>query len=171
LTVIVYAYNELCADRLVVHRKPVPSKQITHNVETVEDKLIVTPDNQFAYVFNNDQYPPCLESILIYLRLFELGLINDKTPELKFDEEFKLVVMSKRHTYSCVSTPNDDYFNINVIDTDIYIAPDGNYRHYECLQLSALEIAEIISFQDQFICTSDFTVVKRKSLTLIRKQK
>lgn len=168
MTLIVYRNGELIADRLVVETKKVPSN-FSYCLEKLEDKIIVTEDKQFAYVFNNDQKPKVIEALLICIRRFELNLIADDEPELKFDDDFKVVVMTKRHAYSVES--NRDGLLIRVMSNDVYIAPDGAYRHYEALTLTAAEIFEVMRVQGQYNITAERTLVKQRNLRLIKREK
>lgn len=168
MTLIVYRDGELVADRLVVTKNHLP-KNFLRDIETEEDKIVVTEDNQFAYVFNNDQIPNVIDALLIKIRRFELNLIPADEPELKFETEFKVLIMTKRNAYSVVN--KEDELIIRVLNNDVYIAPDGAYRHYEALSLTAVEIFEVLRVQGQFMIGVDYTLVKQRSLRLIRKEK
>lgn len=168
MTLIVYRDGVLVSDRYVVTQKHLP-KNFSCNLEKEEDKIIVTEDKQFAYVFNNDQIPKVIEAILIRVRRFELNLIKDDEPELKFKDHFKLVLMTKRFAYSIIN--DNDGLLFRIMSKDIYISPEGSYRHYEALTLTAEEVFEVMRVQDQYMIGTDYTVVKQSSLKLIKKEK
>lgn len=168
MTLIVYKAGELIADTLVVKKKNT-HKGITHNQESVEPKIQISDNNCFAYAFNNDQFPEVIDPILIYLTRFEKGLLTDDEPELSFKEEFKLVIMSRRHFYTLANENNE--VSLRVGDNDTYISPDGSFKHYEVLRLTAREIFESRLFHHQHYTNNESTSVKQSSLTLIRKRK
>lgn len=169
MTLIVYKNGELIADQLVVikdHTFP----GIVNNKEILQDKIIITSDNCFAYTFNNDQYPDVVDVVLNYLRLFELKVKKDSPPVPKFDIDFKLMVMSRRHFYTvnhCVKEGID----IKVGDDFTYITPDGAYHHYEVLTLTAEEIFDVLAYYDLFMRSDSKQLVKQSSLNYIKKTK
>lgn len=168
MTLIVYRNGELVADRLVVTRKKVP-KGFSFDLEREEDKIVVTEDKQFAYVFDNDQFPNVIDALFVRIRRFELNMIKEDEPELKFEDHFRVVIMTKRFAYSAIN--DKDGLTIRIMSKDVYIAPHGCYRHFEALTLTSAEIFDVLRVQEQYLIGTDYTLVKQRSLVLIKKEK
>lgn len=166
MTLIVYKDGVMVADRLVVDKHKSHSGVSIHK-EVEEEKLIVTPNRDFAYAFNNDVFPEVVEPILIYLRRFEKNKLKEEEPAPTFDIDFKLLVMSKRHFYSIYN--DDGLLTLRMADEDTYITPNGSYRHYDGLSLSAVEIFETMLFNSLYMATTNADMVTQKSLNLIRR--
>jgi len=165
MTLIVYRDGELVADRLVVYKSKVAG--IAKYREVPEGKLKVTPENDIAYVFDNDVAEKVLAPILLYIRRYESGKLKEDDPVLEFDEEFKLVLMTRRSFYTVIYDKNS--FGFRDCKNDIYVSPNGSYRFYDSLKLTAEEIYKAMVFVDNFMVTTDYQKISASSLTLIRK--
>ena len=165
MTLIVYRAGTLVADHLVVHKQNIAG--INKFREHIGAKINVTPENDIAYVFDNDVVPEILDPVLLYIRRYESGKLSDDEPALDFDQDFKLVLVTRRSFYTVVRENEKVIFRD--AEHDIYISPNGSYRFYDSLKLTAEEVYKAMVFIDNFMVTTDYDVFHAKSLKLIRK--
>lgn len=167
MTLIVYRNGELVADRLVVHKSNIAG--LNKFREVPEGKLRITPENDIAYVFDNDQIERILEPVLVYIRRYESGQLSEDDPRIEFDQDLRLVLMTRRSFYTVAHENN--YLTFRDAPHDVYISPNGSYRFYDALKLTAEEIYKTMVFVDNFMVTTDYEKISAKSLTLIRKKR
>ncbi len=169
MSVIVASPSEgvVIADRFVLETSKAGGVPVI--ALTQEEKIHISSDNYFAWVFEEEQCKDLVPVVLSYIERFERGTLKDKEaqPDLKSLGEFKLVVVSKRHFYRVIT----DKKNPISIRKNTWANYVENFFALEPLELTAKQIFEGLVPIGGVVASHQHDVFKQSSLTLIPAKK
>ena len=133
-----------------------------------EQKIIISPDNYFAYVFDCQQNDAAAQLALNYIYRWESGETKERENPFKEGmKDFSMTVMTKRGFYNA----NPD--NLVAVSewSNMWSNVLKNESLFELADLTAREVFDIFLLHGDYRARSVPTVVKQSSLKLIQRKK
>ncbi len=166
MSVIVASPREgvIVADRFVLENSNHPHVPTSRTF--CEDKVQVSEDGCFAWVFESERHDAYVPVVLSYIERFERGLLTDEDKPLAFPKEhqFKLIVMSRKHFYRVNSTSKKPV----VIRKDMWSNQFSNSVLLPALELNAEQVFSTLVIAGYVYATRDMTITKQSSLKAIK---
>lgn len=166
----------LAADQFVFKRQDHEGCIIASTSRLTENKIRITDDNHFAYVFDWTQDEDIAPIVLGYIYRFEAGcLVREDDDFVKIvkeaakGKEISLFVMSKRTNYFVSITKDKMFLTDNPKRT--ICNEDGLKAVFDVVDLTLDEIMKAAFRSNITAMTPAYDVVYAKSLKLIPKQK
>lgn len=170
MTLIVGKFPDLIADRKVAI-KIRPAKNFFMNEFKDDAKVIITEDQEFAYVFSNDQFPEVVPVVTQWIRAYELKKMPKDLELIPGPKGMIIVVLTRRALYHIV-TSKEGHLKFSLVEGDSsFISPNGQYSIYNMLSLTAKEIFDVTRRHSLACINSYYDLVTAKDLKLIKGSK
>lgn len=129
-----------------------------------EDKLHVTEDKKFAYVFKETQYEKYVPIILSFIERLEFGTLpEDETPP-NLKEDFILYVMSGKYFYRFGSQLKNPLQRTTIIETNLL----QQRGLFDALDLTSEEIMDVLYLSGVCLANDRYKRVDQKDLVVIK---
>lgn len=172
MTIIVAVAKEMSitADRYILAWNK-ENETVSSVARYEEQKIKISDDNHFAYVFCGEQKEEVIPLILNYLLRFEKGLVKpDEKIEWKSEEPLsEIIILSRQFLYAATYLKKDQLWTLQKKLTGAATYPILNNALVSALDLPGHVIRQALVNANKILHSDHVDEVKHTQLTLIKK--